>query len=130
MKDYCDYMDSIQFSEEQKKKLTEQVKRRMVSGRTHTLRRLVPLAACLAVVAAVGGLVWPVLPLHEAAPDVVDSGEAPQADADPVQPQTAPGRLGTVGQPPDHAVQNRQKQHRRRKRGHHMQAGLQRHRFG
>ena len=87
MKYYCVYMDSIQFSEEQKKKLTEQVKRRMVSGRTHTLRRLVPLAACLAVVAAVGGLVWPVLPLHEAAPDVVDSGEAPQADADPVQPQ-------------------------------------------
>ena len=46
MKDYCAYMDSIQLSEEQKKKLTEQMKQRMVSGRSHTLRRLVPLASC------------------------------------------------------------------------------------
>ena len=75
MKDYCAYMDSIQLSEEQKKKLTEQVKQRMVSGKTHTLRRLVPLAACLAIVAAIGGVAWPRLSQYET--------EVPQTAADP-----------------------------------------------
>lgn len=92
MKDYCAYMDSIQLSEEQKKKLTEQMKQRMVSERSHTLRRLVPLAACLAIVAAIGGVAWPRLSQYETeAPQTAAAPDPVLPDAEDVQNETQSG---------------------------------------